>query len=306
MGTYRVAPAVLAPLQDALTAIYWYKPELKTFLNAAVGDRGLVSRLDFSQVKRQIVRELVSTLDANQHKYFDNLVSLLLAVADVKDPTWLKRVDDGQRKYEIAVKALEELRQYVEPYRELHTETQLAEKRQAAAREMAASARAVSEKLAELRTTFESLRSLDPQPRGYALEQFLTGLFETYDIDVKGSFKIRGEQIDGAFTFQGTEYLLEAKWQKKPTPLKDLESFRGKVNRKLDNTLGFFVSINGYEKTAVDEFRVGSRPSVLLADGGDLLATLEERLPLPELLLRKRQHAARTGEVFISAWNLIG
>lgn len=306
MSTHRVTPAVLAPLQDALVSIYWYKPELRTFLDAAVGDRSLVGSLDFSQVKRQVVRDLVRILDADQHKYFDNLLSLLLAVADVQDPVWLKRVDDGQRKYEGAVSALETLRPYVEPYRALRTEADLAGQRRALAQELAAAHRIITEKLAELNVLFESLRSLAPQPRGYALEKLLTKLFHTYDIDVKGSFRNHGEQIDGAFTFQGTEYLLEAKWQESPTPLTDLEAFRGKVGRKLDNTLGFFISINGFQPNALDLFSVGSRPSVILADGADLAAMLQDRIPLPELVIRKRQHAARTGEIMVSAWHLMG
>jgi hypothetical protein len=35
---------------------------------------------------------------------------------------------------------------------------------------------------------------------------------ETFDIEAKGSFRLEGEQIDGAFTFENAEYILEAKW----------------------------------------------------------------------------------------------
>lgn len=91
-------------------------------------------------------------------------------------------------------------------------------------RELAAARIVVAEHLKELNSLFESLRTLNPQPRGYALEKLLSSLFKVYDIDTKGPFRIEGEQIDGAFSFQGTEYLLEAKWQEAPTPLEESES----------------------------------------------------------------------------------
>jgi hypothetical protein len=224
MTTKRIAPAVLAPLQDALTAVYWFKPDLRTFLDAAVGDRGLVARIDFKQVKRQIVRDLIRMLDADQHRYFENLLNLLLAVADIQDPAWLKRVEDGQQKYDEAVAALETLRFYVEPYRRLRSEAERVEQQMSVERELAAARIIVAEHLKELNSLFESLRTLNPQPRGYALEKLLSSLFKVYDIDTKGPFRIEGEQIDGAFSFQGTEYLLEAKWQEAPTPLEESES----------------------------------------------------------------------------------
>jgi hypothetical protein len=37
-------------------------------------------------------------------------------------------------------------------------------------------------------------------------------------------FASYGEQIDGAFTFQGIEYLIEAKWQNYLTPLGQSEA----------------------------------------------------------------------------------
>lgn len=38
---------------------------------------------------------------------------------------------------------------------------------------------------------------------------------------------------------------------------------------------------------------------MLLMDGADLMAVLDNRIPLPDMLLRKRRHAAQTGEIFL-------
>ena len=114
------------------------------------------------------------------------------------------------------------------------------------------------------------------QQRGFDLEKFLKKLFDLFDLDPRAAFRISGEQIDGSFSFEGTDYLLEAKWQNKPIGANDLDSLASKLSRKLDNTLGLFVSINGFSDDAVDAHSSGGR-LVVLMDGSDLMAALEGR-----------------------------
>lgn len=45
---------------------------------------------------------------------------------------------------------------------------------------------------------------------------------------------------------------------------------------------------------------------MILMDGADLSAVIEDRITLPDLLRRKRQHAARTGHIFIGAYQIVG
>src|SRR5436305_15146639 len=97
--TKRINPAVLHPLKEALRLTFWYKNDLRAFLNASLGDRALVARLDWTAYKREIVAQLVDLLAADQHKYFDLLLNLLLAVAEVDDPRHLKTLEDGVKKY---------------------------------------------------------------------------------------------------------------------------------------------------------------------------------------------------------------
>jgi hypothetical protein len=77
------------------------------------------------------------------------------------------------------------------------------------------------------------------------------------------------------------------------------------VGRKLDSTLGFFLSMNGYQPSAI-QVHSRARPSIIIMDDADLSAVIEGRISLPDLLRRKRQHASRTGDVFISAYTLLG
>lgn len=45
---------------------------------------------------------------------------------------------------------------------------------------------------------------------------------------------------------------------------------------------------------------------MILMNGADLSAIIDGRIELPELLTRKRQHAARTGEIYLDAYTILG
>ena len=138
----------------------------------------------------------------------------------------------------------------------------------------------------------------DHQRRGYRLEKILRSLFEICDLDPRASFKIVGEQIDGAFSFETTDYLFEGKWQQEPVGAAALDVLAGKLSRKLDNALGLFLSVNGFSQDGVAAHSSGRR-IMLLMDGSDLMAVLEGRIDLIHLLLRKRREASQTGNIYL-------
>lgn len=158
---------------------------------------------------------------------------------------------------------------------------------------------AVRAKLEQLtKEYYKLLGSEEPQQRGYRLEKIIRELFELFDLDPRASFKIVGEQIDGAFTFDATDYLLEGKWQQESVGASELDVLAGKLSRKLDNILGLFLSINGFSEDGVKAHSSGRR-LMLLMDDSDLMAVLEGRIDLIQLLLRKRREASQTGNIYL-------
>jgi hypothetical protein len=301
----KINPAIIQPLKEALSLAFWFKRDLWAFLSTCLPDLGLVNQLDWTDYKRNIVYQLVDTLANSSIKFHSELLNLILATSEITDPSHLKRVDDGQKKYDEAVVALATLRAQVEPYQKLRTESEQILRRKREDDAKADMQRAIRERLTELRDLLNELtRTSDPQKRGYSLEKLINQLFALFDIDAKSSFRIVGEQIDGAFTFESTEFLFEAKWQLAKVSVSDLDSFAGKIGRKLDNTLGLFLSFNGFQASALETYSQ-NRPKLFLMDGSDLSAVVEDRIGLPELLTRKRQHASRTGEIFISAYQIL-
>ena len=106
------------------------------------------------------------------------------------------------------------------------------------------------------------------------------------------------------FTFESTDYLLEAKWQKDPIRVADLDVLAGRLSRKLENTLGLFLSINGFSPDGVAAHSSGRRLLILM-DGSDVMAVLEGRIDLIQLLLRKRREASQKVNIYLKIHEIL-
>ena len=135
--------------------------------------------------------------------------------------------------------------------------------------------------------------------RGYRFEQLLNGLLVADALDPRTSFKPSGEQIDGSFFFDGTVFLLEAKWQAGAIPASELYGFKGKVDGKLLGTLGVFISMSGYSEDAVDALTLGKSLNLILFDQADIDAIVRENFGFREVLRRKMRAAAEQGLVYL-------
>jgi hypothetical protein len=300
----RISPNALQALTDALATIVWYKTDLRSYLTTATGESSLVASLDWTY-KRRAADELVQRLAADQDRYRDVLVSLMVDVAALDEFPKLRGVDDEAAKVAEAVSAVGELRKYIKPYEEELLDREKARERIGEAKTAAAQQRNFNERLDALKSRYEQLAVMgDAQGRGQALEPFLRNLFALFDLDPKAAFTLTGEQIDGAFSLGDIHFLLEAKWTKDPTERKEIDPFKAKVTSRIENTLGLFVSINGFQPTAV-EFHSGAGAQVLMMNGADLYMVLDGRVDLVDLLRRKYRHASQTGEVLFEATQML-
>ena len=295
----RIGPAAVTALKEALCAIYWYKSDLRSFLEQCISDRGVVANADWGAYKRQIVSDVVDALVANQERYLGDLVKLSAAVSEMKTFQHLERLEDGKRKAQWAREAVQALREITTTHDVVEEEDRAIERRRQEAAARLQASRAVQEKLEELQKAYTALlRSGEPQRRGLDLERLFYDIFALFDLDPRASFRIQGQQIDGAFSLAGIDYLFEAKWVSEPVNASALGAFQSKVAGKLDNTLGLFFSMNGFSPDAIAQ-PVGGRSMILLLDGAHLLAVLEGRIDFVSLLTRIRRHAAQTGKLYL-------
>lgn len=149
------------------------------------------------------------------------------------------------------------------------------------------------------------VNSEDKRKRGFLLESLLERVFSLYEIPVQKSFKRNegGEQIDGAFKLDGWYYLVECKWTQNLTDIRQLDSLYGKISRSGKQTLGLFLSINGWSRNVGSLLKQNHDKSIILMDGYDLRSVLVEHnnLNLRNLLLKKLERLNFEGEPFYSA-----
>src|SRR6202049_647712 len=305
MPKKKIAPAAVVALKEALTDLYWYKADLRSFLTATLTSPALLSRLNWQDYKRNIVSELIDYLEQRQDEYQADLLRLMTEVARVEDFSHLERLEGGKEKAATARAAVRALRKLTALHEALFDEQRRMEDRRKAAHQSMLRTTAVRERLEGLKSDyFALLGGNEPHQRGFLLEKLIRALFEVFDLAPRASFRIVGEQIDGAFTFDATDYLFEGKWQQEPVGAADLDVLAGKLARKLENTLGLFLSVNGFSEDGVKAHSSGRR-LMLLMDGSDLMAVLEGRIDLIQLLLRKRREAAQTGNIYIRIHELL-
>ncbi len=303
--TKRLSAAAIVALKEALCSIYWYKADLRSFLQNSLASPTVLALLNWTNYKRQIVADLIDYLCRNQDKYLGDLTRLCYEVCNISTFEHLKQLEGGEQKAERAKAAVEQLKQLVEPHQEIEEEQDRIAERQRLNAERLSVNTALQEKLEDIKNRYMSLViSTNAQGRGFELERIMYDLFELFDLDPKASFRNTGEQIDGAFALAGTEFLFEARWQKERIGAADLDVFASKVKRKLENTLGAFLSINGFTEDGISAHSSGDLV-VLLLDGADLMAVFEDRIDFVSLLMRKKRHAAQTGKIYLPIHDIL-
>lgn len=141
-----------------------------------------------------------------------------------------------------------------------------------------------------------SSHSDTPQSRGFAFEKYLNKLFEDYNLEPRGSFKIVGEQIDGSFILHNEVYLLEAKWTNKKIDKADLVVFNEKVSSKSGFTRGLFISFSGFSDEALTTFANGRSVRIVLMTVQELAIALSRKLDFTKVLSAKVRALAEEGD----------
>jgi hypothetical protein len=303
----RIAPEAYLVLADALAVIYWRRQHLQRFLQAELASTpDLLAGIDWAeQPKRVSVGQLIDRLIASEHRLRDITVGLIVTVAGFDDFSHLLREEDGPAKAAEAGAAVARMRRLAARHAELIAGREAAARQRAATAAAATTHQELTAQLSALQQRLWALESeQDARRRGLQLERFLFDLFRLFDLEPRGPFVLSGEQIDGAFSFDTDDYLLEARWRRQQAAPADLAVFERKVSTKTHKTSGLFVSMHGFTKAAVEKF-TGVGTCLLLGEGSDLVAVVEGRIDLGELLTRKRRHAAETGCPLLTAAQIL-
>jgi len=297
-----IAPQAVNALIDALSCVYWFKPPLKRFIvNSITGSDllRLVNSINFEDAttsKRAIVERIFNYIGRDQGQHTTDLLALLENISNFNDYSHFNhpKIENPEERIQTAKRAVAAVRECVKPYiDDIQRGKEILRERERNKQDVAAKA-VFSHHLKSLHDNYCKLVcSSEKQTRGYALEKLLFQLFTLFNLDPTPPFKTKFDQIDGAFSFDGTEYLLEAKWTDGFSTTVELDAFDSQINsRTLDNTLGVFISINGFAPSAIEAYS-NRRHRLLLVQGNELINILRGETSLPELLKEKKKQASR-------------
>lgn len=293
--TRHVLPVeVKSALIEVCGRCFWYKgPLFDMFARAGIPEERYLKYEH--EPKFKIARQLLADLEQSGDDGYllqRRLLTELCKLRNLPDPEVtdkdaglgaLRRLKEAAQQYDLSVQE----------------ERLLGQRRASDNDKKVQAARERDRRLGELRSAFFQLAaSRDAQARGYGLEDLLSDLFSIHELRYRKSYRSDGEQIDGFFNFGGFDYLVEAKWQKKAPTLSDLLAFKGKVERKIESTRGFVVSIPPYASEVVSRLREAGPANLILMDGYDLTLILEARVSLLDGLQAKIDKAAQEGVVY--------
>lgn len=301
-GFKPVHPGAYGALIEALATIYWYKRDLARLIRVRAREHpALIAGLDFDGYKRSFAEEFVDRLQADEARYQDLTLSIMLEVAEMHDFPSLARHENGPQLLAQAQAAVATLKSWTGKHQGLLDEKDRFAAELAESRARMEAQQGFAAKLAELRNQFGELAAMaDRQKAGKRFEWFLNQLFHLFDLEPRLAYELASEQIDGSLTFDTDDYIIEAKWWKAPMEREHFDTFDAKVRRKGKNALGLFIAVNGFTAGALREYN--QRTTFLTMDGGDLICVLEGRISLDELLRRKKRHANETGDCYFPAY----
>jgi hypothetical protein len=159
--------------------------------------------------------------------------------------------------------------------------------------------RSYDQELQIVRELFEKSMSMEPRPRGYALEKVFTELMKISGIPAEEPFSNMGEQLDGAIKFEGRYYMLELKWVAGKLESKHIGAFYFKVDGKMDSR-GIVIAMNGFTDGVLATLPKGKEIKVILLDGNHLANVLYGQYTFKMLLEHAIKCASLNGELYCS------
>lgn len=285
-------------MRDCILKVLWPKDDIVSFFKsnsctsrdvAVLGDHKLKHRYS-------IVDEMFAHLSGKPDGGLGPFRAMLQSLTTWSqfDPYYFGKLNKLSRA--DADRAISHLKQLQEI-----RDHKLVKEREARERKEAA-ARAPTAMLPELKEQFFALLQghvLGAQ-RGYALEGLLQALCKLSSLETTESFRVNGEQIDGAVKYDGEHYIIEAKWQDKAAANEPVYQFAAKVEGKMYGR-GIFISIHGFSENVVASLVVGKAIRTIFIDGADLVFVLEGLLRFDEMLDKKIKAAQTRGLIYVDA-----
>src|SRR5690606_5758218 len=146
----KISATAINALKKALSTVYWYKSDLRSFLDHTISNKQILSYLDWNDYKRNICSRLVDLLVKNEEKTQNDLLKLVYEISNMNDFSHLRQLDDGEDKVKSAKEAVSALRKVSKGHLEQIKEQEEIENRRKKVFEEQLGKTAVREKLEEI------------------------------------------------------------------------------------------------------------------------------------------------------------
>lgn len=285
-------------IKRGISNLYWYKSDLnKAWLRSGVEDKLCTRLFNLTNDKgdKYSKRELMDSL-YNQLRNLDynkrleisrNFVRLLV------EHTNFVPLAEGHR-IDIAETCSLKLKQIISEQRKQTEYNQQIMRRATEAKKLD-----YDGELLGVRERFLNAEKLKPQEKGYELEKIFPDLMKISGIPVEDSFRIVGEQIDGAIKYDGHYYLVELKWTTKQSAHLEVSSLYLKAEGKM-GARGLFISMNGYSKEVVESLPKGKEIKVLFLDGMHIVNVIFGSYTFQELMEHSISQASLKSNIYCS------
>lgn len=155
VSTKPISPAAYGALEAALKHIFWYKNDLESFIRRwAKGQPELVAGINFSGYKWQTSEDFVDRLHADEPRYTELALRLMVEVSEMTSFPKLRRLPDADALVVEAREAVSELKKCVDRHRGLIADDAQFASDLAAHRAVADSRHSFAERLSELKDEF--------------------------------------------------------------------------------------------------------------------------------------------------------
>ena len=104
----------------------------------------------------------------------------------------------------------------------------------------------------------------------------------------------------------GWHYIVECRWRAKLADIRELNGLYGQIARSGKQTMGLFLSINGWSEHVVPVIKQNPNKSIILMEGYDLRTVLAQPLDLRRLLKAKLSALNLEAEPYFPVTRLLG
>ncbi len=296
----KLIPYFIEITKNACLKSFWRKPALRTFLQQnSISDNALAHLAGMT--KREFLDwlfpQVLSQQDNKGHKLILEMARNLAAQNSFPD---LQDWEDSNVKIKQAVEAVNLLRKEMAKLDDQLGDKKQQEQRRKETEERRQKTISSQQTLKKLNSRLDSLATqIGTQRAGYDFRDWFYDIVDYFEISCKRPYVTNGRQIDGSITLDGTTFLVELKFTQNQADVTDIDTFKGKVESKADNTMGIMVSMSGYSSVAITEAS-GKRTPIILLDYSHLYHILGGAMTLPEVINRLKRHAAQTAEAYLA------